>query len=250
MNKKLDSLVIETVPANSNKRFYLMDRINRAIKPGQVSKLVRSIVAMGVIRPVIIANIDFIDNVKRSYIIDGQHLFTALLRLNLPIPYKTIEVKNKEELVEKIAMLNSSSLSWVFADYVKAWASLDDKEDYRKLLNYKQKYDQTYEVLSMVFSMSDRTVASKRIKNGSFKILNEKKGLEILNSLNDILPLLVESDRTSIRNFVGKYAKFRYMSSLYNHNKFIGYVKKNRNLANALSASEEESEKFFEKFKN
>lgn len=246
---KFDGVKTETVPFDSTKSFSIMDKINRPIRPGQVSTLTKSVQKMGVIRPIVVAMLSFIDGVNRIYIVDGQHLFTVCIRLSLPIWYVRIKVIDQQDLVEKIALLNSSSVSWTLADYIKAWSSLDEKEDYRKLIKYKGIYDQTYEALAMIFSATERTAGSKRIKNGSFKIINEEKGVEILNDLNDVFANINRGNGVEIRTFVSKYAKWRYITPTYNHKKFVAYVNKNANFVDALNAAGEESEKFFERFK-
>jgi hypothetical protein len=104
--------------ANAKKRFYFLAGINRPITPNQVTKLAASILMMGIIRPIVIAELSFITGVKQKYIVDGQHLYNACLRLGINIPYIIVTVKNQEELIEKIALLNASSKSWTQFDYL------------------------------------------------------------------------------------------------------------------------------------
>jgi hypothetical protein len=154
--------------------------INRPIYPAQVTKLAASLNKMGIIRPIVVAEIEFITGKKTKYIIDGQHLFNALLRLGFDIPYVTIQIKDKQELVETIALLNASSKTWSLVDYITAWASL--KEDYVKLNHYFQVYDLDMGVVASVLCNlgSDGGNTAKKIKDGTFTIVNEKENVRIL----------------------------------------------------------------------
>ena len=124
---------------DSKQSFSYLAGINRPINPSQVTKLANSVNKMGIIRPVVVAELSFIDGKKKLYIVDGQHLFNALIRNNMDIPYVVIDVKDKKDLVEKIALLNASSKNWAMVDYVTAWASL--VPDYVRLNHYFQVYD-------------------------------------------------------------------------------------------------------------
>jgi ParB-like chromosome segregation protein Spo0J len=72
---------VKWLNTDSTKKLYFLSGINREITPNQVTKLCKSVKKMGIIRPVLVVSISFIDGVKRTYILDGQHLFTALTRL-------------------------------------------------------------------------------------------------------------------------------------------------------------------------
>ena len=125
---------------DSNKKSVMyLAGINRPIIPYHVTKLAQALTMMGIIRPIVIANISFMSGIPGWYIVDGQHLFNALLRLGMDIPYVFIDVKDKKDLVEKIALLNASSKTWSLQDYVTAWSSLEN--DYVKLNNYFNIYD-------------------------------------------------------------------------------------------------------------
>ena len=63
---------------------------------------------MGCLRPVVIAHLSFKELVG-NYVIDGQHLFHALIRNNMDIPFVMIDVADEQDLVEKLALLNNSS---------------------------------------------------------------------------------------------------------------------------------------------
>ena len=102
---------VKILKADSKKGFNFLAGINREIIPSHVSKIADSIKTMGAVtRPVIIAEIDFLDNDKKKYIIDGQHLYTACLRLKIDIPYILVKIESTKDLIEKIAFGQFSSV--------------------------------------------------------------------------------------------------------------------------------------------
>jgi hypothetical protein len=100
---------IKWLTESSKTAFSLLAGINRPINPSHVTKVATSIDKLGCLQPIIVTQIDFINGKKLYYIIDGQHKFNALMRLGEAIPYVVIEIKDKQELVEAIALLNASS---------------------------------------------------------------------------------------------------------------------------------------------
>lgn len=221
--------------------------INRAIKPAQVSILAKALALMGCIRPVVVCYIDFICGKKEYYIIDGQHLFNALMRLGWPIPYVVIDVKDKKDLVEKIALLNSSSKSWSMQDYVTAWASL--KEDYVKLNRYFEIYDMEINNLASILSNSHiSSNVIKKIKWGEFTIQDEEKNVDIINGLTDVLKIIPRMNRFENRYVCTEYTTFRRNSGCeYNHIKFIKNLEKNK--AKFILATQEQH-KLTDMFRN
>lgn len=208
-------------------KLYLLAGINRGIIPSQVTKLAESIIKMGVIRPVVVAKLSFITGKMQTYIIDGQHLFNALMRLGIKIPIVEIEIKDKQDLVEKIALLNASSKTWTMFDYITAWASL--KEDYVILNKYYNIYDFELNILGAVLGEMSTSVTTKNIKRGEFKVLNEKRNVEILNHLTDALNIVPRMNRYENRYFCEEFIQYlRTEGCRYNHKKTMGYLKKNR----------------------
>jgi len=214
---------------NAKSTFNYLAGINRPIYPAQVTKLAESINKMGVVRPVIIAEIDFITGKKTKYIIDGQHLFNALIRNGMEIPYVTINVKDKQDLVEVIAKLNASSKNWTLLDYITAWGSLIP--DYVKLNHYFQVYDFDMGVLSSVLSdlSTDGGNVVKKIKNGTFRVINEERNVQILDNLTDVLKIVPRMNRMENKYLCREYIKFVKNCTKYNHSRFIKNLEKSKN---------------------
>lgn len=240
---------------NSKTTFKYLAGINRPVIPGHVSMLAKSFELLGILRPVIIAEIDFLTGKMENYILDGQHAFNALMRLGWDIPYITIKVKDKKDLIEKIALLNSSSKTWALIDYVTAWASLED--DYIKLNKYYQMYDFELSILCSIFS--SHTVATggsggeanRMIKNGEFRMKNEEKGVEILNYMTDVFKVVPRMNRYEIKYFCKEYVKFvlsrgcRYKTE---HPDFIKWVQDNKRCLQFGTMGEGKLASFFQEF--
>ena len=215
---------------NGHVKFNMLAGINRAIIPTQVTKLASSLEKMHAIRPVIVSNISFINGKETTYIIDGQHLFHALIRMGWDIPYVVIDIKNKQELVETIALLNASSKTWSIQDYVTAWSSL--KPDYIKLNHYFGVYDLEISTIGAVLSnTTDTRTIGRKIKDGTFKIADEEQNVQILNYVTDMLKVVPRMSRFENRYACTEFIKFLRTTKCYNkqkHDKFISELGKNK----------------------
>jgi hypothetical protein len=215
---------ILTLDKNSKTSFSYLAGINRPINPSQVTKLANSVNKLGILRPVIIAEIAFLTGKAVKYIIDGQHLFNALLRNNLDIPYVVIKIVDKKSLVETIALLNASSKNWCILDYVTSWGSVSS--DYQKLLKYYNIYDFELGIIASIFSgrkfcKTGGSSISTVIKNGSFNIINEASSTKVLDYLTDVLNILPRMNRAENNYLCSEYVMFLNNISNYNHKKFL-----------------------------
>ena len=243
-------LTLEYLPKDSKKGFALLAGINRPVTPQHVTKIAHSIERKGVKRPVIIALISFISGVPIQYIIDGQHLYFACLRLNIEIPYTYIDISDDLDMIETLALLNTSSKSWSMQDYMKVWSY--KKEDYVKLNRYFNIYDielmQLTEILMQgtCFQKNDGGGSySKYIKEGTFTIGDEDKAILLLNCITDALKIVPRMDRASNKFFISTYVAFINSLSDYNHKKFIINLKKNKDKFVLSTQDPEEYKKLF-----
>jgi len=214
----------------SKLQFQFLTGINRGINPGQVTRLVKSFLKMGNLRPIIVAKLSFISGKVEHFIIDGQHAYNALLRLGWEIPYVVIEIKDKQELVETIALLNASSKTWTIKDYVTAWSSL--VPDYVKLNRYFEIYDIELNFIASILSnttVGTGSIITKRLKAGEFVIQDEDKNVDILTGLTDILKIIPRLNRFENRFVCSEYLNFRRTAgSSYNHKFFLKNLDKNK----------------------
>lgn len=195
--------------------------INRPIDPAQVTKLATSIDAIGVQRTLVIAELSFITGKKEWYVIDGQHLYHALMRNGLDIPYVMVDIKDKADLVEKIALLNASSKSWCIQDYITAWSSL--KTDYVKLNEYLNRYDIEKSLTASILMnhVVDGGNTIRTIKKGEFQLVNEEGNVKILDYLTDVLKVIPRQNRVENKYVCREFMRFVKGCADYNHERFI-----------------------------
>jgi len=219
---------IQILKKDSHKSFSYLAGINRPINPSQVTKLAESIKTLGILRPIVVAELQFISGKLLKYIIDGQHAFNALLRNNMDIPYVTIKIDNKVQLVESIALLNASSKNWTLLDYITSWSCVS--EDYKKLLHYYNVYDLELGNIAVVLMErnTDNGNITKAIKRGQFKVVNEEKNVKILDCLTDVLSILPRMNRFENKYVCSEYVQFYRKNPDYNHQQFLTNLKKKR----------------------
>lgn len=246
-------MAIKWLSVNSKKGFLLLAGLNRSIVPYHVTKMSISVDKMGIVRPVVVATLSFITGKPEIYIIDGQHLYTCCLRNKIDVPYVEIQVKDKTDLVEKIALLNSSSKSWCMQDYVTAWGSL--KEDYVKLNKYFQIYDFEFGIIASILNNQSISSAvgganvNKRIKDGTFKIFDEEINVKILDNLTDVLRIVKRQARNENRYISSEYVNFYRNCKDYDHKKFIKNLKAQKDLFILATQEEGKLNEMFQKLK-
>lgn len=240
----MKKLNIKYLPANSKKGFRTLDGLNRPIKPAKGTILCNSLEKFGIIRPVVVAYLTF-KGVKDYYIIDGQHLYFAFLRLGWDIPYTEIEIKNEQELVEALALVNNSSTPWSMQDYIQAWSHI--RPDYKTLTKYFNMYDLELSTIAGILYGKTESI-SKVVKTGRFKVGNVSKAVKIMDFTTDLLNIIPRQDRTTNRRLVNSYIKFVYENyCTYNHANFTAYVKKNKKRLEFVNCSDDDLHNFYSK---
>lgn len=235
----IGKMLIKYLAPDSKKGFSLLAGINRDVKPIQVTTMVYALLTFRmVIRPVVVARISWIDGTPRYYIIDGQHLYHALIRVGASIPYVVVDVADEQDLVEKIAMANASSKSWTLGDYVKAWSFV--RPDYITLNQLIATHNISPRTVVSCYMPSYGKSCSKVIKTGAFKIEDKKGGDRLLNQLNDCLSVCPRGSMWDIERFANAALKIMRTHKFYNHTQFIAYLKKNKRKLSLLFADQTE----------
>ena len=232
-----------------SKKISFLAGINRPIDPAQVTRLAQSIDAIGVQRTLVVAEFAFITGKKEMYVIDGQHLYHALMRNGLDIPYVVVEIKDKADLVEKIALLNASSKSWCTQDYITAWSCL--KTDYVKLNEYLNRYDleKAFTAAVLMNAASDSSHTTKHIKKGTFEIINEEGNVKILDYVTDLLKFIPLQYRVENKYVCREFLNFVRSCPDYNHERFISNMQKVKDEFKFATQQEGRLSDFFYKLK-
>lgn len=222
--------------ANDYSKFAVLP-MNRGIDSKHVQKMIASIRKMGILRCVITCTTDIIEGVMKTYIIDGQHLATALEREGQPIPYINIEINSEEELIEKMAYLNNSSKSWDLMNYINAWKMI--RPDYMKLFKWKNMYDIEVSMLAIIgVNSAGIRYNTAAIKTGNFKITNPVAE-EMCKAFNDIFLKIGMSDRA---------VKFQFLTAFmqaygnYNHAKVMTNIDKHLKTVKLMASGDETSQ--------
>jgi hypothetical protein len=223
---------INYLSKDSKKGFNLLAGINRPITPSQVSKMAESIQYFdGILRPVIVCKVNFLDGIEKTYIVDGQHLYMACMRLKIDIPYLEIEVKDHKDLVEKIALLNATSKNWTLDDYINTWSYYKKEyKEYRYLLGlYNIEKTILAELLhtGIVRANDSRgnNGMSKTIKKGELRIVNKELAIKVLDYVTDLRSVTKDLGRQEQKLLISvMIEKIKADGGEYNHNKYKKYL--------------------------
>ena len=219
---------------NSYSKFSILP-MNRGIDSKHVQKMITSIRKMGVIRCVIACTTNIIEGEEKTYIIDGQHLATALEREGQPIPYIEISVTSEEDLIEKMAYLNNSSKSWDLMNYINAWKMI--RPDYMKLFKWKNMYDIEVSMLACIASnMPSIRFGTQPIKNGTFQISNPKAE-DMCKAFNDIFLKIGMADRGVKFQFLNAFMQ-AYNPS-YSHSKVMAAIDRHMKTIKLMASGDE-----------
>ena len=256
MEAQIKEMKLMFLSNKSTKGFSLLAGINRPIAPSHVTKLATSIDhAKMVTRPVLIANINFLDGKNVKYIIDGQHLYTACMRLNIDIPYVEIGISDINHLVETIALHNASSKSWTLLDYVQSWKIVN--KDYVTLQQLYVRYDielsQIAEILHKGYSTASARAGgsiamAKLIKAGTFSVRDKDASIILLNRITDALKIVPRMDRGSNKLFITTFSMYS-MQPNYDHKATLNFLKANKDKFALSTQDPEEFNKLFDKIK-
>lgn len=207
--KYIDEHPIEKIPLTSLKTL----SFNRKVIMRQVDVLLNSLYNCGILRLPIVAKLKLDTNREAYYIIDGQHLVSALHKANVKeTTCFVIEDANVPRLVYMMAKLNNTNLKWVIDDYVNAYSALCNKE-YDTLRTHKLSTGLSYSICGLILGNSEQ----RDVKNGTFKA--DTKDADVLTSnLIDVVSYL----GTSNSKFMKSYIKFRRSPNIdYVHTKFM-----------------------------
>jgi hypothetical protein len=208
--------------------------MNRGIDSKHVQKMIASIRKMGVLRCVITTTTNIIEGETKRYIIDGQHLATALEREGMPIPFVDIKVESEEDLIEKMAYLNNSSKSWDLMNYINSWKMI--RPDYMKLFKWKNMYDIEITMLAAIgINNAGIKYSTQCIKTGNFKITNPNAE-DMCKAFNDIFLKIGMSERS---------VKFQFLTAFlqaygnYNHERVVANLDKHLKTVKLMMNGEE-----------
>jgi len=228
----------------------LMPFGNRVINQKQVAHLKREIDKHGITRVLVVVYTNVFGEGWKYYIKDGQHLYLACLALGIEDELFMIidqhTYKNVTEVVTGTASINADQKAWKLNDFVNAFAATNQAIDYNILTSKFIKYGLSIQLTAMVYGGLSAIYASKLIRSGEFKIVNEKKGDKIAKILQDVEIVFGKTNYTFLRVFT--LAFYNWFNSVdYKHKKFIKFLKTNKDTIVLMKGNE--MELFLQKYK-
>lgn len=248
--KVLDRIFNVKIQRKENKkRFKLLEGVNRPAD--HVNSQVSAVRQLGILRPVVVAKFEFNGKLDH-YIIDGQNLYAALTKLGYDVPYIEINIESDEDLIQAMALVNTSAKAWTMNDYIRAWSYT--RKDYTVLAHYIKSHTiEKSAVASILFGYHGVShQITRMIKNGLFRVKDEARAAKILKLTEDVIKNAPKLDRSVNRVFVSGYLTYltKYYNQ-YNHLEFLKYLKKNAQLlVQANDRKIELVDEFFQKLKS
>jgi hypothetical protein len=176
---------------------------NRVIT--HAKKMQDSVMALHkVLRPIVIALYN-----DKYYILDGQNLYKALVKMGLSVEFYLFEVKTENELVRVMRQMNSSATRWSLDQFVKVNTSTDKKANaHDKLLRYVKDY-------ATSIGMTTKVMASIMYSEDYYnenRASNAIKGDYFVQNVPDIR---IKSRLTSLKRFykVTKMTPSNYLNA-------------------------------------
>jgi hypothetical protein len=166
---------------------------------------------------------------EKFEIIDGQHRFLASQELNLPIYY----IISKNYGLKEVQIFNNTVQKWSIESYINGYADYG-YEDYVMYRDFVSKYKFTATTAILLLSGShsngdDELSASKKFKNGLFKVKNFQLASEMADKLYIIKPYYA--------GFLNRYFILAMYSMFRNNNfNFFEFMSKLKLQPTALKA--------------
>jgi len=226
----------------------ILPGVQRTLILKHIDRLAESIQMYGMIRPIIVVEIDFIDGYMRKYVADGQHALMACMRLGVAIPYVVVNgITSYEELTNLVAKLNSSSRSWKQGDYINAWAQ--SKEGYKQLIFLKRKYNLDFDVLINAATGKGGGEQVALMKAGNFVMEDFAKSELACQRVANLLTIIPKMDRWSTKALV-RAAITIFIEATYTnakHKALMSYVKENADQLRFCASKKEIALEFLRK---
>lgn len=168
--------IVARVYETSDYDIFNFETVNRKVDEKQVSKLMSVLKTNGeFINPIVVG----MDKV----IIDGQHRFEALKRMQKPIRF--IVGQHTDDVKQDIIDTNNIRRNWKLMDYLEAYSHL--KPDYKEMLSIAKKYKDLSSPGTLAFYLGENGSGdTNSIKNGNLDLgLNNATFVDKLKRLDE-----------------------------------------------------------------
>jgi hypothetical protein len=203
---------------------------NRDTKSSQVQSITNSLSSHGILRLPVCVRTKVINGKTEIYAIDGQHLTTALDKLDIKsTECIVVESESIQDIVEMMAVLNNVNLRWTVLDYVNAYLGLG-KIDYQILKSHSISNNLNITTSATVLSGEAGTGGWKSIKKGGFKVQASDSDI-LTKNLIDFISITGTSSAKAHKAYISFY---RALKSGYNHDAFISKLKASKIFKNGV----------------
>lgn len=159
-----------------------------------------------VLRPLVVVLLN-----GKYYIVDGQHLYHALIKFGLPIEFYLIEVKTETELIKIMRQMNSSARRWGIQQFVKVNTSSDRRKNaYDKLQMFTDSY--TY-----IVGMTTRVMSAIMFNEARYSESNAVRAITNDYFVQNVPDIRIKKRLDSLKRFyrATKMSSSNYLNAAY-----------------------------------
>lgn len=200
---------------NKEKSKRILDKLetmpsgNRTIKPSVVKELRKSIQMYGILRDVVVIKTNIFGGKTRYYPADGQHLILAATAEGREdeLGFKEVNYQFNSiiEIVHFVSLLNSTQSPWRLQDYIHAYASTNKLVSYNILENKIDLYGLSANLTAIIYMGESKSVVSKKIREGGFRVVDEPKGDRIAVIVGNLIELFGRTNSTALTRFASAF---------------------------------------------
>jgi hypothetical protein len=202
---KSECSVLTHVYETTNYNLFGFIKGNRNILPSHVNKIKKSIKNKHIkeVAIIVVRNPNFsIDGIP-FLVVDGQHRFTGIKDLKIPLTFVIADSISEEEILNSIELLNTNSKDWEVTNFMGSKCELGNVN----YINYKSlfdKYDFEHEIFFYTMKKMGISMDHSKFKEGLLTFTDETR-----NNVNVIFEWL-EKYLPIVDNFGKRY----YLKSL------------------------------------
>lgn len=205
-----DKLSAEIYQTHDYEKFKIMDG-NRNINKQHLERIKLNILKQYVLSPILVN--------EKFEIVDGQHRFTALKELKMPIHY----FMTKGLTIKECQLLNSYSSNWTSMDYIKSFSNIGN-QNYKRIMDFIEKYPFIQNAYTIIYLLQGKKTNVSgsilaNIKTGQFD-LNQKdfdRACNIADKINDFKKVTSEYTNTLFQRAIMQII----LHPEYNHDRMI-----------------------------
>lgn len=205
-----DKLANEIYQTTDYNRFKIMNG-NRNINKQHLERIKLNILKRYVMSPILVN--------EKFEIVDGQHRFTALKELKMPVFYYVISGLT----IDECQLLNSYSNNWTSMDYIKSFSHIGNK-NYQLIMKFIETYPFIQNAYTIIYLLQGKKSSAhgsllSNIKTGEFQltIQDYNAACRIANKMKDFSKVIKEYTHTLFQRAIMQII----MHPSYDHDRML-----------------------------